>query len=275
MAWGDSFGGFTAATFAEKNVGKVDGLMPNCAPLAGPEAAMNSAMTVLFTWKTLIAPSLRVANYTSYGQALQDLATVLQTLNAVGGGTLSTSSVGYPIAQANLLGGLMAGLPTASAVYDGITQNPAFATLGTAAALAGGYQPASAGASIRSSHAPERRRCRRPGRHGPLRPRAEGASDGGHPGDGVGELHRQRARVVLRPALRRAARGVRRHAERDHGAAERAQRHARQARLVEGRRRVALPGEPEGGQGDPGAAGAEGRVQRSRRSWCPRRTTRS
>jgi len=147
MAWGDSFGGFTAATFAEKNVGKVDGLMPNCAPLAGPEAAMNSAMTVLFTWKTLIAPNLRVANYTSYGQALTDLATVLQTLNGVATGTVSTSSVGYPVAQANLLGGLMAGLPTASPVYDGITQNPAFATLGTAAALAGGFQPASAGAS--------------------------------------------------------------------------------------------------------------------------------
>lgn len=147
MAWGDSFGGFTAATFTERNPGKVDGLMPNCAPLAGPEAAMNSAMTVLFTWKTLIAPSLRVANYTSYAQALTDLGTVLQTLGAVGSGTLSTSAVGYPIAQANLLGGLMAGLPTASPVYDGITQNPAFATLGTAAALAGGFQPASAGAS--------------------------------------------------------------------------------------------------------------------------------
>jgi pimeloyl-ACP methyl ester carboxylesterase len=41
----------------------------------------------------------------------------------------------------------MAGEPTASSVYDGVTVNPAFATLGTAAALAGGYQPASAGAS--------------------------------------------------------------------------------------------------------------------------------
>ncbi len=41
----------------------------------------------------------------------------------------------------------MAGEPTVSSVYDGVTVNPAFATLGTAAALAGGYQPASAGAS--------------------------------------------------------------------------------------------------------------------------------
>ncbi len=65
----------------------------------------------------------------------------------MGAGTLSVSPVGYPIAQANLLAGLMGGLPTKSAVYDGQTVNPAFATMGTAAALAGGYQPASAGAS--------------------------------------------------------------------------------------------------------------------------------
>ena len=147
LMWGDSFGGFMSATVAERNPSKVAGIMPLCAPLAGPEQAMNSAMTVMYTWKTLIAPTLRVANYQSYTQALSDLGTVLTTLGAVAAGTASTSAVGYPIAQANLLGGLMAGLPTKSSVYDGQTVNPAFATLGTAAALAGGYSPASAGAS--------------------------------------------------------------------------------------------------------------------------------
>ncbi|MDO8308437.1 MAG: alpha/beta fold hydrolase [Actinomycetota bacterium] len=147
MVWGDSFGGYVSATVAERNPGKVAGVLPTCAPLAGPEQAMQSAMTVMFTWKTLIAPTLRVANYQSYTQALSDLATVLSTLGAVGAGTASTSAVGYPIAQANLLGGLMGGLPTKSAVYDGQTVNPMFATLGTAAGLAGGYSPASAGAS--------------------------------------------------------------------------------------------------------------------------------
>lgn len=147
MAWGQSFGGFVAATFAEQNPGKVNGLLPACGVVAGPEQAMNTAMTVMYTWKSLIAPNLRVANYTSYGQALQDLGTVLQTLNAVATGQASVSPVGVPIAQANLLAGLMGGLPTVSAAYDGVTVNPAFATLGTAAALAGGYQPASAGAS--------------------------------------------------------------------------------------------------------------------------------
>lgn len=147
LAWGTSLGGLIAQTLAEKNPGKIAGSLPTCAPLAGPEQAFGSAMTVLYTWKQLVAPTLRVANYRSYTEALSDLATVLQTLNGVAAGTVSTSAVGYPVAQANLLAGLMAGLPTKSAVYDGASVNPAFATMGTAAALAGGYQPASAGAS--------------------------------------------------------------------------------------------------------------------------------
>ena len=57
------------------------------------------------------------------------------------------SSAGYPIALANLLAGLMAGLPTVSPTYDGVTVNPAVATLGTAGALAGGYSPLSSGQS--------------------------------------------------------------------------------------------------------------------------------
>jgi hypothetical protein len=108
-------------------------------------------MTVLYTWKTLIAPTLKAANYApgqlGYAQALTDLGTVFTILQKVGAGQLSTSAVGYPIAQANLLAGLMGGLPTVSSVYDGQTVNPAFAQLGLGPALAGGYQPASAGAS--------------------------------------------------------------------------------------------------------------------------------
>ena len=147
LVWGESLGGLISQTLAERNPGKIAGSLPTCAPLEGPEAAFNSAMTVLFTWKTLIAPTLRVANYQSYAQALGDLGTVLTILGGVGAGTLSTSAVGYPIAQANMLGALMAGLPTQSTVWDGQTVNPAFATLGTLPALAGGYSPASAGAS--------------------------------------------------------------------------------------------------------------------------------
>jgi hypothetical protein len=148
-AWGASLGGLITQTLLEKNPNKIQSAMPVCGAVAGPEIEFSIGMTLLYSWKTLIAPTLKVANYTpgavGYGEALKDVATVLGVLGAVS--TSPVSAVGYPIAQANLLAGLMGGLPTKSAVYDGITVNPAFATLGTAVALAGGYQPASAGGS--------------------------------------------------------------------------------------------------------------------------------
>ncbi len=148
-AWGPSLGGLISQTIAERNPGKISGVMPFCGAVAGPEQAFGTAMTVLYTWKTLVAPTLKVANYTAgavgYGEALKDLGTVFTLLG--GAATTPVTPVGYPLAQANLLGGLMGGLPTKSSVYDGQTVNPAFGTLGTAAALAGGFQPASAGAS--------------------------------------------------------------------------------------------------------------------------------
>jgi pimeloyl-ACP methyl ester carboxylesterase len=151
MVWGDSLGGLISQTIAEKNPKLVAGSLPSCGVLEGPEQAFSSAMTLLFTWKTLVAPNLKVANYAAgpagYVQALTDLGTVLQTLQGVAGGKVTNSALGFPVAQANLLGGLMAGLPTKSDVYDGLTVNPAFATLGTLGGLAGGFSPASAGAN--------------------------------------------------------------------------------------------------------------------------------
>ena len=151
MVWGDSLGALIAQTIAERNPGKVAGSLPSCGVLEGPLQAYSTAMTVLFTWKSLIAPTLKVTNYApgavGYGQALGDLATVLQTLGAVAANSSLVSSVGMPVVQANLLAGLMGGLPTNSAVYDGQTPNPAYAQLGTAAGIAGGYTPGSAGAS--------------------------------------------------------------------------------------------------------------------------------
>jgi hypothetical protein len=147
MTWGTSLGGLIAATVAERNPKTVAGVLADCAPLMGPQQAFSGAMTVLYTWKSTIAPTLRVANYESYTQALTDLGTVLTVLTGYPAKTGVNSALGFPIAQANMLGGLMAGLPTKSTVYDGQTVNPAYATLGTLAAVSAGYSPASAGAS--------------------------------------------------------------------------------------------------------------------------------
>lgn len=149
MVWGDSLGGLIAQTIAERNPGKVAGSLPSCGVLEGPVQAFSTAMTVLYTWKALVVPTLKVANYTAgaagYAEALRDLGTVFTILG--GAATTPVTPLGFPLAQANLLGGLMGGLPTNSSVYDGITPNPAFGQLGTAAALAGGFSPSSSGAS--------------------------------------------------------------------------------------------------------------------------------
>jgi len=149
LVWGDSLGGLISQTLAEKYPKRIAGSLPSCGVVEGPLQAFSSAMTLLYTWKTLVVPTLKVANYTAgpagYGEALKDLGTVLTVLG--GAATTPVTPLGFPLAQSNLLGGLMAGLPTKSSVYDGQTQNPAFATLGTLGGLAGGFQPASAGGS--------------------------------------------------------------------------------------------------------------------------------
>jgi pimeloyl-ACP methyl ester carboxylesterase len=148
VVWGSSMGAYIASAMAERNPGKIDGVLPMCGALVSPEQLLSGGMTALFTWKQLLTPNLKVANYAAgpvgYFQAVGDVLTVLSTLGGISGGTINPSSLspaGYPYLQANLLSGLMAGLPTKSATYDGDTINPAFSQLGLGAAVAGGYVP--------------------------------------------------------------------------------------------------------------------------------------
>ena len=151
LAWGDSMGSIVTQSLVQRNPGKIAGTNPRCGALAGPEAAFDTAQTMLYTWKTLIDPTIKGSNYAAgaagYAEAVGDLAKVFGTISAVASGEATVSAVGYPIALSNLLAGLMAGLPTVSSTYDGVTVNPAVATLGTAGALAGGYSPLSSGQS--------------------------------------------------------------------------------------------------------------------------------
>ena len=151
MVWGNSLGGLISQTIAERNPGKIAGSLPSCGVMEGPLQAFSTAMTVMNTWKALVAPTLKVANYSAgpagYAEALTDLGTVFTTLSRVSANPSLISPAGFPVAQANLLGGLMGGLPTNSAVFDGQTLNPVALTQGTLAALAGGFSPVSAGQS--------------------------------------------------------------------------------------------------------------------------------
>lgn len=144
--YGDSLGGNISQVLIERNPKKISGSLAMCGAFSGPEQLWSGGVTLMYTWKTLINPQIRGVNYQSYAQALGDLGIVLQTLGAVSAGTATVSPLGFPIAQANMLGGLMAGLPTQSTTFDGFA-NPNAERVGTAAAVAGGYSNVSAGAS--------------------------------------------------------------------------------------------------------------------------------
>jgi pimeloyl-ACP methyl ester carboxylesterase len=162
VTWGNSMGANIAATIAERNPKRVSGFLGNCGAYAGPEALLGNAMSLLFSWKTLLAPSLKVANYSAgdagYAEALRDVATVGQIAAGVGAGQLTSQATGVPVVQANMLGSLLAGFPTKSREYDGITvnpivaqlaQNPAIGAAGApGAASAQGYSPVTGGANV-------------------------------------------------------------------------------------------------------------------------------
>jgi len=149
MAWGTSMGAETTQALIQDNPGKIAGSLPVC--MASADFFGETYMTAIYAWKTLIDPSVQGYNYApgqaGYAQAMGDLQKILTTLGAVASGQATVSSAGYPIALANMLAGLLAGLPTVSSTYDGVTVNPAVATLGTAGASAGGYSPLSSGQS--------------------------------------------------------------------------------------------------------------------------------
>jgi pimeloyl-ACP methyl ester carboxylesterase len=155
LAWGDSLGAVVTQALVQRNPGKIAGTLPMCGALAGPEQAFQTAMTAMFAWKTLIAPNLKVANYTpgtaGYVEAVQDLGTVFTTIAALQAESTLVAETRLPVALSNLLAGLIAGLPTQGQTFDGISVNPAVAELGTAAAIAGGYSPLSAGANSASA----------------------------------------------------------------------------------------------------------------------------
>lgn len=146
-SWGASLGSFVAMALAERNPRTIQGTLPTCGAQGGPLQAFSSAMTVVFTYKTLVDPTIKGANYASPVEAIGDLGKVLSAIGRVSGGDSGYAPNGYPVAQANLLAGLLAGLPAVSTRFDGTTLNPFAAQNGTAAALAGGYSPVSGGQS--------------------------------------------------------------------------------------------------------------------------------
>jgi pimeloyl-ACP methyl ester carboxylesterase len=159
VTWGNSMGANIAATIAERNPKRISGFLGGCGAYAGPEALLGNAMSLLFTWKTLIAPSLKVTNYApgqaGFAQALGDIGTIGQIAAGVAAGQANSPATGIPVGQANMMGSLLAGFPSNSREFDGISVNPIVpiyeAQFGPIAGLgranAEGYSPLNAGAN--------------------------------------------------------------------------------------------------------------------------------
>jgi len=132
VAWGESLGGFMTQVLAEKHPELVSAVAPLCMA-SSIEAELTMAGDFLWGLKTFFDPSIKAGGYTSAADSLQDLGRVVALLTAL---KTSISTGEWPATtpapvkamlgsipprSALLLVGLMAGLPTQSAHFDGST----------------------------------------------------------------------------------------------------------------------------------------------------------
>ena len=133
VAWGESLGGFMTQALAEKHPELISAAAPMCLATNTVEAELTMAGDFLWGLKTFFDPSIQGGNYKTATESLQDLGRVVTLL-----GALKTSiSTGewpattpapvkamlgtIPPRSALLLVGLIAGVPTQSAHFDGST----------------------------------------------------------------------------------------------------------------------------------------------------------
>jgi pimeloyl-ACP methyl ester carboxylesterase len=141
IAWGESLGGFITQGLAEKLGTQLSAAAPLCVASSSVEAELKMAGDFLWGLKTFFDPSIKAGNYSAgaagYAEAMADLGKVFTVMGKlqVGIGTeLATgkptwpdtapaaiAGSGIPARSALLLTGLMAGVPTQSAHFDGTT----------------------------------------------------------------------------------------------------------------------------------------------------------
>jgi hypothetical protein len=143
IAWGQSLGGFITQGLAEKLGTQLSAAAPLCVASSSVEAELKMAGDFLWGLKTFFDPSIKAGNYSAgaagYAEAMGDLGKVFTVMGKlqVGIGTeLATGKPSWPDTtpapvaaalgavpsrSALLLLGLMAGIPTQSAHFDGTT----------------------------------------------------------------------------------------------------------------------------------------------------------
>ena len=132
-AWGESLGGFMTQVLAEKHPELISAAAPLCMATSTVEAELTMAGDFLWGLKTFFDPTIKGGNYANAMEPMLDLQkvvallTALQTSISTGEWPATTPATvkaalgAIPPRSALLLVGLMAGLPTQSAHFDGST----------------------------------------------------------------------------------------------------------------------------------------------------------
>ena len=133
VAWGESLGGFMTQVLAEKHPELISAAAPLCMATSQVEAELTMAGDFLWGLKTFFDPSIQGGNYKNPTESLQDLGRVVALLtelkSSIATGVwpsktpaaVKTMLGAIPPRSALLLVGLMAGVPTQSAHFDGST----------------------------------------------------------------------------------------------------------------------------------------------------------
>jgi len=133
IAWGESLGGFMTQVLAEKHPELISAAGPMCMATSTVEAELTMAGDFLWGLKTFFDPTIKGGNYTNAMEPMLDLQkvvvllTALKTSIATGEWPSTTPAPvkamlgAIPPRSALLLVGLMSGLPTQSAHFDGST----------------------------------------------------------------------------------------------------------------------------------------------------------
>ncbi len=112
--WGDSLGGLITEVLSEKHPEWVDGAVPLCGVLAGPNKNLDLALDVAYAIKTLIYPQLKLTGYASYDEAVANWEGAAKAIVAAGKDTAN----GVPKI---LLVAALTDSPNQTETYDGST----------------------------------------------------------------------------------------------------------------------------------------------------------
>lgn len=114
IVWGDSLGGLITELVSEKHPEWVDGAVPLCGVLGGPNRNLDLALDVAYAIKTLIYPQLKLTGYASYDEAVANWEGAAKAIVAAGSDTAN----GVPKI---MMVAALVDAPSRTGTYDGST----------------------------------------------------------------------------------------------------------------------------------------------------------